>query len=93
MKLILTATIKKEALIKDDSHYTWYTYSSDRAMNFTTTNGKRSSRLTKGSKFGLRPSSNGKHIRMITEEHGTNIVFTITDSQAESLKKKSKEKK
>lgn len=68
--------------------YKWYIYNADRATNITNTSGKRSVKLIKGSKFGVRQASNNKDYRVITEELGPNIVFTMNESKVSTLMSK-----
>jgi len=43
-----------------------------------------------GSKWGYRQSSNGKTLRIITQELGPTIVFTYSEDQVEKIKARSK---
>ncbi len=44
--------------------------------------------LEKGTKFGVRPSSNGKHIRLVMGDD-VNRVFTIPPEVAQKIAKRS----
>lgn len=61
--------------------YTWWTYNRPVATTIKNATGKRAVRLKEGSEFGIRSSSNGKSVRMITRELGPTFVFTL-DSQS-----------
>ena len=70
-------------LSKED--YLWHTYSSNKPLSLTTTNGKKTIQMEKGVKFGLRPSTSSSAIRMITEKFGPTIVFTLTMDEKRNL--------
>ena len=85
----VVARLKVTALIKGADIYTWYIWQGkDEYM--VTVDAKRQPILDKGDKFGLRPSSNGKLIRMVTEKDGITKVATIGDEEYKNLIKKSK---
>ena len=76
------------ARIKTEDEYEWFVYagaeihaSNDKGRNLI---------LHKGDKYGARKSSNGKQIRLITEEQGPTKVFTCDAELAELLAKRSK---
>jgi hypothetical protein len=77
--------------IKDESHYIWYEYTGSDSVLLRTKNGKREENIVAGSKFGVRTSSNGRDIRLITEKLGPTIVFTIDPSVYMKLVNSSKE--
>jgi len=80
----MTKTIETAAPLPASS-YRWQIYTAERGTRFTTTNGKRSLSLKKGSKFGIRRASADGKYRMISEEHGPTIVFSLTEDQAYKL--------
>lgn len=84
-----SAGILVEAKALPASDYTWYTYQGARGKKLTNSRGKTVS-IRSGSKFGIRESSNGKLIRLMTEELGPTFVFTITQAVNDSLIEKSK---
>lgn len=88
---MLKLKFKVVAAPKDQDSYVWYTYGGTKATTFTLTNGKRSVTFKSGDKFGLRPSSNGKFNRMVSDELGLTFVFTLTNEQATRLMKQSQE--
>ena len=51
---------------------------------------KRTLHLEPGDKFGVRKSSNGKYIRLITERDGPTKVFTVEMDVAQHLGKQCK---
>ena len=76
------------ALIKPNENYQWYVWKgTDRPME--SKHGIKHT-LKKGERFGMRPSSNGKFIRLIFEELGTTKVFTLGEGESMELVKKSK---
>lgn len=72
--------------VKSTESYSWYSYTGP-TRRLTNTNGKRTVTFSQKSRFGLRESSNGKSIRMITDELGPSIVFTIDPVLKEKLLK------
>src|SRR4051812_44460907 len=77
----------EEAVIKDESHYSWYRYTSNKPMHVDF-RGKPVT-LKQGEIFGLRPSSNGKSIRLVVKSLGVNRVITIDEDERKSLESKS----
>lgn len=77
--------------IKDESHYIWYEYTGSDSVLLRTKNGKREEEIVAGSKYGVRVSSNGRDIRLITEKQGPTIVFTIDHAIYMKLVNSSKE--
>lgn len=73
------------ARILPSEDYIWHTYDSDKPMSITNKIGKKTINFERGMKFGLRPSTSGSAIRMITKEFGPNIVFTLTMDQKREL--------
>ena len=65
--------------------YIWHTYESTTPMTLTTRSGKHSIEMKQGTPFGIRPSSSGKEVRLITEKFGPTIVFTITPEERRQL--------
>lgn len=65
------------AVIKDRTHYNWYEYTGEDSVYLITKNKKREEVITQGSKFGIRNSSSGMDLRLVTEKLGDTIVFTI----------------
>jgi hypothetical protein len=90
MRLRVKANLRT-ALIKGEEFYTWYVYDSREALELVTRNGKRSFSLRYGARFGIRPSHNGKEIRLVADDHGMTIVFTITPEAKEKLVSNSRE--
>lgn len=76
------------AASKAASDYQWYQYTGARKLTLTTTNGKRTSILKKGSKFGVRISHDGKQGRVVTEDQGLTIVFSMDKLAVNDLIKK-----
>jgi hypothetical protein len=74
-----------QARILPEGTYDWFTYKGNKPvpLNFR---GKEVL-VEKGMKFGVRPSSNGKNIRLIFKDD-PNRVFTISQEQANKLAKK-----
>lgn len=80
--------LKVEALIKPDASYTWFSYT---GPELKASNDKgRKLTLEKGEKFGVRKSSNGKSIRLITVKEGPTKVFTCDQDMAQLLAKRCK---
>ena len=77
---------KQTSAIKGADKYSWYTVS--KPINIDTSKGGIS--LYKGDKYGVRKSSSGKDIRIVTERDGVNKVHTIDSATAQSLAKISK---
>jgi len=77
------------AIIPADK-YNWLTYNHSVATTLVAKNQKHTVTLIKGLKWGWRKSSNGKEVRIIVEEFGPTIVFTVTVDELTSLQGKSK---
>jgi hypothetical protein len=73
-----------DARIKPESDYQFFTYNASKpvVVNFRGT----SVVIEKGTRFGVRPSTNGKHIRMIRPNEPTRVI-TIDQETAERLAK------
>lgn len=56
--------------------YSWFKFTGEKPLSMTSQGGSKLV-LKKGSKFGVRDSSNKKFIRMVGEETGPNKVFTL----------------
>ena len=71
-----------QAQPKGEEHYKFYTFNGARpvTLEFRGTPEK----ISKGDKFGVRKSANGKQIRLILPDEETR-VFTITLKQAQDL--------
>lgn len=87
MKLnrVVTAAVPVEAKPKSGDAYQWFTYTG-KPLDLMSGVGTPLY-LKKGQVFGVRKSSNGKQIRMITQELGPNKVFTLLPEVALSLGK------
>lgn len=72
------------AVIKPESAYQWFRYKGARpvVLDFR---GKEVL-VTKGDRFGVRPSASGKDVRLIFKDDPTR-VFTLTSEQAKKLAK------
>jgi hypothetical protein len=70
------------AKVKESHDYQWFTYYGDRAVKLEYRG--REVVINKHSKFGVRPSTNGKFIRLILPNDHTRVI-TITLSQAKRL--------
>ena len=73
-----------ESRIKPESDYEFFTYNGAKpvAVDFR---GKPVT-INKGTRFGVRPSSNGKHIRLVFPSDPTRVM-TIDMETAETLAK------
>ena len=81
-------TNKELAAPKDAAAYDWFTYT---GKPLTAENDKgRKLELKNGDKFGVRKSSNGKHIRLVTGAGGPGKVFTCDLPLATLLGKRCK---
>ena len=74
---------------KGTDAYGWMVYIGSKPMDLQSNLGTKL-RLEKGDRFGVRPSGNGKKIRMISEELGPNKVFTLEMDIAQKLNSQSK---
>jgi hypothetical protein len=81
---LVAKTTPVEALIKPESNYDFFVYKGARpvTLNFR---GKDVDVKT-GTRFGVRPSADGKNIRLIFPKEPTR-VFTLTKDQARQLAK------
>jgi hypothetical protein len=66
-----------KARILPPEDYVWHVYTGKDPLTLTTRSKHHTIVLEDGMKFGMRPSSSGKEVRLITEVLGKNIVFTI----------------
>lgn len=80
MKILHNAALE-EALIKDSSNYSFFKL--NRPLNIARRG--KDWVFPKDSKIGWRMSSNGKNIRLISPDHGANIVFSL-DASIEVMK-------
>lgn len=71
-----------EARIKGADEYDFFTYQGKTPVEFDYRG--KAIMLKKGDKFGVRPSSSGKEIRLVKGDELTKVV-TITYEQAKSL--------
>ena len=84
----LAASSRETSRIKTEEEYSWMIYT---GAEIHAANDKgRNLILHKGDKYGARKSSNGKQIRLITEEGGPTKVFTCDAELAALLAKRSK---
>lgn len=78
-----------QARKKPASDYTWYRYAGpDRSMKSSR---GRDASLTKGTVFGVRPSSDKDKMRLIFKELGDGVIFSLTPRVVNNLLAKSKE--
>lgn len=85
----VVARVKDTSAIKGAEYYHWYNWTGKDGYE-PVSESKRIPYLLKGMKFGLRPSSNGKHIRMVTDDGGLTRVSTIAPEEYKYLIKNSK---
>jgi hypothetical protein len=77
-----------ESRIKPNEDYAWFTFT---GKGFDGMNeAQRTVSLETGDRFGVRKSSDGKKIRLITEKDGPNKVYTCDLPTAQYLAKKCK---
>jgi hypothetical protein len=88
MYSFLVIPARMTAAIKPESHYDWFTYQAQKPVNLDFRG--KPIQVTKGTKFGVRPSSNEKQIRLIFPDQPTK-VFTLSLEQARQLAKGVKE--
>ncbi len=75
---------RETARIKGDDEYLWYRYTGPGIeLPFR----KSAHTLSRGDVFGVRYSSDGKRMRLVTERLGLTYVFTITQAAADHLRK------
>lgn len=79
MKLSLVARILPS------SDYVWYSILPGKQHSLITRNNRHVVKLDPGMKWGLRKSTSGKEMRIITEKLGPTIVFTPTGTEIEEL--------
>lgn len=79
--------IEEVALIKGIENYKWYRYNGP--VHGLERHGVED-QLKKGEIFGVRPSSNGKKIRVILKSLGPTKVFTVEPDELNWIAKKSK---
>jgi predicted unusual protein kinase regulating ubiquinone biosynthesis (AarF/ABC1/UbiB family) len=79
--------LKEIARIKGDDEYEWFKYT---GSEFELSRKGKPHSLTKGDKFGVRRSSNGKQIRLVLESLGPTFVFTLSPEDAQAIAKKAK---
>lgn len=72
------------ARIKDENEYDWFIFKGKKPVVLDFRGSKEA--ISKGDKFGVRKSSNGKNIRLIKYNEPTR-VFTLTLKQAQDLAK------
>lgn len=72
------------AVIKSEAHYNFFTYTGARAVNLEFRG--QPVPIKNGDVFGVRPSSNKKHIRLI-RRNDPNRVITLSVEQASKLAK------
>lgn len=70
------------AAIKPASAYEFFTYKGKKPV--TVMFRGKEVKIGNGTRFGVRPSSNGKHIRLVFE-NDPNRVITLTSEQAKEL--------
>lgn len=69
------AAVKEVSLVKGAEAYTWGIYNGSKLT--ISSRAGRTVTLVKGTKFGVRQSASGKDIRLVFEELGLSIVFTM----------------
>lgn len=72
------------ARIKPDTDYDWFTYGGRKPVPVNYRGTERL--ITKGTRFGVRPSTNGKSIRLVFPNEITK-VYTIDLDTAKALAK------
>lgn len=70
------------ARIKPDTDYEWFTFDAKKPVTISYRGTPVD--VTRGTKFGVRPSTNKKQIRMIFKDEPTR-VFTLSLDQAKKL--------
>lgn len=84
MYSFLVLPARMTAAIKPESHYEWFTFKAQKPVTLDFRG--HPVQVTKGMKFGVRPSHNEKQIRLIFPDQPTR-VFTLTLDQAKALAK------
>jgi hypothetical protein len=77
-------SVKEEARIKGEDEYEFFTFKAKEPVEIEF-RGKPVT-ISKGTKFGVRPSSNGKNIRLIFPNDKTRVM-TLSPEQAQKLAK------
>lgn len=72
------------AAIKPAENYSWFTYTSKKSIDLPYRGIEVP--LSRGQKFGVRKSANGKHIRLVMGDE-INRVFTIPLDTAKAIAK------
>lgn len=70
------------ARVKDEHEYQWFTYYGKRVVNLAYRG--RTVVIKENDRFGVRPSSNGRNIRLILPQDKTRVL-TISLEQAKRL--------
>ena len=65
--------------------YDWFMYTRREPYVLFYREDKGGARITKGTIFGVRPSTDGKQIRLILKESVPNKVFTLSRDDAKRL--------
>lgn len=73
-----------ESAPKDESHYQFFTYMGKQSVPVVFRGQEYA--VERGMRFGVRPSANGKHIRLIFPDN-KNRVFTLDLPTAQKLAK------
>jgi hypothetical protein len=71
-----------EAAIKPEEVYHWFTFKGKKPVTLDFRG--QPEVISKGDKFGVRKSANGRNIRLILPQEETR-VFTLTQKQAQDL--------
>ena len=74
-----------KARILPPEDYVWHVYTGKEPLTLTTRSKHHTIVLEDGMKFGMRPSSSGKEVRLITEKFGPTIVFTLDTDERRKL--------
>lgn len=72
------------ARVKAEDEYEWFSYNGSKPVELMFRGSPFL--LEKGQRFGVRPSSSEKHIRLVFKDYPTR-VFTLTMKQAQTLAK------
>jgi hypothetical protein len=78
------------ARVKEANEYDWFSFTGKRSVTIIHGNGKTNVTLEPKTRFGMRPSSNGKYYRLVTEDTGLTRVFTLDAKTHDKLLKYSK---
>ena len=71
--------LEVDARIKTKEEYNWFKFTGKRSISITHGNGKTTVVLNTDDVYGLRPSSDHKHYRLVTKKTGLTKVFTVGD--------------